>query len=162
MLPLPVIVEDLGVITPDVEALRDAIGLPGMKVLQFAFGQGPDAKYLPHNHVPNSVVYTGTHDNDTTLGFWQSAPDHVRDHLRRYLARDGADFVWDFIRTCLASVAHTAIVPMQDVLGLDGGARMNMPGTVEGNWAWRVRTEAFHPSLAGRLRDLNALYGRLR
>jgi 4-alpha-glucanotransferase len=157
---LPVILEDLGVITPDVEALRDSTGLPGMKVLQFAFGQGADAAYLPHNHVPNSVVYTGTHDNDTALGFWKSAPQYMQDHIRRYLARDGSDFVWDFIRAAFSSVAHTAIVPMQDVLALDGGARMNMPGSESGNWAWRVRVEAFHESLASRLRDLAELYGR--
>lgn len=157
---LPIILEDLGVITPDVEALRDATGLPGMKVLQFAFGE-PDGAYLPHNHVPNSVVYTGTHDNDTALGYWKNAPDYMREHVRRYLARDGSDFVWDFIRTCFASVAHTAIVPMQDVLTLDSGARMNMPGSESGNWGWRVREAAFHESLSSRLKDLAGLYGRL-
>jgi 4-alpha-glucanotransferase len=157
---LPVILEDLGVITPDVEELRDATGLPGMKVLQFAFGEGPEAKYLPHNHVPNSVVYTGTHDNDTALGFWKTAPQYVQDHVRNYLARDGHDFVWDFIRLCFSSVAHTAIVPMQDVLALDSGARMNMPGSDSGNWAWRVRVEAFHHSLSSRLKTLVELYGR--
>lgn len=157
---LPVILEDLGVITPDVEALREATGLPGMKVLQFAFGEGPDAAYLPHNHVPNAVVYTGTHDNDTALGYWHTAPEWMKEHVKSYLAIDGHDFVWDFIRTAFASVAHTAIVPMQDVLALDGGARMNMPGSDSGNWAWRVRIEAFHHSLASRLRRLAELYGR--
>ena len=157
---LPIILEDLGVITPDVEELRDMTKLPGMKVLQFAFGD-PDGAYLPHNHVPNSVVYTGTHDNDTALGYWKSAPDYVKEHIRRYLARDGGDFVWDLIRTCFASVAHTAIVPMQDVLALDSGARMNMPGSDSGNWAWRVREAAFHESLSSRLRDLAGLYARL-
>lgn len=156
---LPIILEDLGVITPDVEALRDATGLPGMKVLQFAFGD-PDGAYLPHNHVPNSVVYTGTHDNDTALGYWKNAPDYVKEHIRRYLARDGSDFVWDLIRTCFASVGHTAIVPMQDVLALDSGARMNMPGSDSGNWAWRVRDGAFHENLSSRLRDLAGLYAR--
>ncbi len=159
---LPIILEDLGVITPDVEELRDSTGLPGMKVLQFAFGEGPDAKYLPHNHVPNCVVYTGTHDNDTALGYWQHAPEYVKEHVRSYLARDGGDFVWDFVRTAFASVAHTAVVPMQDVLCLDSGARMNMPGSESGNWAWRVRVDAFHPSLSGRLRHLAELYGRAR
>jgi 4-alpha-glucanotransferase len=157
---LPVILEDLGVITPDVEALRDATGLPGMKVLQFAFGEGPDAKYLPHNHVPNCVVYTGTHDNDTALGYWTSAPDWLKEHIKSYLGIDGHDFVWDFMRAAFASVAHTAIVPLQDVLALDGGARMNMPGSDSGNWGWRVRVEAFHHSLASRLRRLSELYGR--
>lgn len=160
--PLPVILEDLGVITPDVVALREEARLPGMKVLQFAWEEGPDAAYLPHNHVPNCVVYTGTHDNDTSLGFWQHAPAQVKDHIRRYLGVDGHDFVWDFIRAAFASVAHTAIVPMQDVLCLDRGARMNTPGLAEGNWAWRVRREAFHGSAAARLRGLAELYGRAR
>lgn len=157
---LPVILEDLGVITPDVEELREATGLPGMKVLQFAFGEGADAAYLPHNHVPNSVVYTGTHDNDTALGFWNAAPEGIKDHVRSYLGIHGHDFVWDFIRTAFASVAHTAIVPMQDVLALDGGARMNIPGSEKGNWAWRVRGEAFHQHLSSRLRHLAEIYGR--
>lgn len=160
--PLPVILEDLGVITPDVVALREQTGLPGMKVLQFAWEEGPDAAYLPHNHVPNSVVYTGTHDNDTSLGFWQHAPSHVQDHIRRYFGIDGHDFVWDFIRAAFASVAHTAIVPMQDVLCLDRRSRMNTPGLAAGNWAWRVRREAFHPGTAARLRQLAELYGRAR
>ena len=158
---LPIIAEDLGLIDDEVLALKASAGLPGMKVLQFAFGDQADNFYLPHNHEPNSVVYTGTHDNDTTLGWWKSAPDHVKDHVRRYLARDGADVVWDFVRTAFASVAHTAIVPMQDVLSLDSDARMNMPGQGEGNWGWRVRADAFDPHLAGRLRDLAVLYGRV-
>lgn len=157
---LPVVLEDLGTITPDVEALREATGLPGMKVLQFAFGEGPDAAYLPHNHVPNSVVYTGTHDNDTSLGFWLSAPDWKKDHIRSYLAIEGHDFVWDFIRVAFASVAHTAIVPMQDVLALDSRSRMNIPGVESGNWGWRVRGEAFNGGLASRLRHLGDIYGR--
>ncbi len=160
--PLPVILEDLGVITPDVIALREEAGLPGMKVLQFAWEEGAEGAYLPHNHVPNGVVYTGTHDNDTSLGFWLSAPEHVRDHIRRYLCIDGHDFVWDFIRSAFASVAHTAIVPMQDVLCLDTGARMNTPGVAEGNWGWRVRHEAFNAGTAERLRSLAELYGRAR
>ncbi|MBI1945732.1 MAG: 4-alpha-glucanotransferase [Deltaproteobacteria bacterium] len=160
--PLPVILEDLGVITPDVIALREQTGLPGMKVLQFAWEEGAEGAYLPHHHVPNCVVYTGTHDNDTSLGFWLSAPPHVQDHIRRYLCIDGHDFVWDFIRAAFASVAHTAIVPMQDVLCLDRGARMNTPGIAEGNWSWRVRREAFNADTAVRLRTLAELYGRAR
>lgn len=156
---LPIILEDLGLITPDVEQLREATGLPGMNVLQFAFGP-PDGGYLPHNHVHNSVVYTGTHDNDTALGYWKSAPEPVKEHVRRYLAKDGGDFVWDLMRACFASVAHTAIVPMQDVLALDSGARMNTPGSDSGNWAWRVREAAFHENLSTRLKDLVDLYGR--
>ncbi len=157
---LPIIAEDLGVITPDVVALRDAVGLPGMKVLQFAWDQGPHAAYLPHNHVDNCVVYTGTHDNDTTLGFWRTSTDDVRDQVRRYYGISGDNVVWDFIRSAMASVAHTAVVPMQDVLALDSGARMNTPAICDGNWAWRVRREAFHDSLSTRLGDLVALYGR--
>lgn len=160
--PLPVILEDLGVITPDVVALREEARLPGMKVLQFAWEEGAEAAYLPHNHVPNCVVYTGTHDNDTSLGFWQHASAPVKDHIRRYLGVDGHNFVWDFIRAAFASVAHTAIVPMQDVLCLDRGARMNTPGLAEGNWAWRVRRDAFHAGTASRLRELAELYGRAR
>jgi 4-alpha-glucanotransferase len=158
---LPVIAEDLGVITEDVEALRDGVGLPGMKILQFAFGAGHDNAYLPHHHAENCVVYTGTHDNDTTLGWWKSESDATRDHVRRYLGRDGADIAWDLIRAAMLSVAHTAIVPFQDILALDSGARMNMPGLASGNWGWRVRREAFHPNLSSRLRDLIELGDRL-
>jgi 4-alpha-glucanotransferase len=158
---LPIIAEDLGVITEDVEALREGIGLPGMKILQFAFGAGDDNSYLPHHHVENCVIYTGTHDNDTTLGWWQKESDATRDHVRRYLACDGSNIVWDMIRTVMLSVAHTAIVPFQDVLALDSGARMNMPGLASGNWGWRVRREAFHPNLSSRLRDVVSLGDRL-
>jgi 4-alpha-glucanotransferase len=158
---LPFIAEDLGVITADVDRLRDENQLPGMKILQFGFGGDADSNFLPHRHQQRSVVYTGTHDNDTTLGFYQHADEHVRDHIRRYFARDGQDVAWDFIRAALSSVADTAIIPMQDLLSLDGGARMNMPGTASGNWSWRVREEAFHDDIADRLRAMNALYQRL-
>jgi 4-alpha-glucanotransferase len=158
---LPVIAEDLGVITADVTALREHVGLPGMKILQFAFGAGHDNAYLPHAHVENCVVYTGTHDNDTTLGWWTSLDDKTRDHVRRYLARDGSDIVWDLIRVAFLSPAHTAVVPFQDILALDSGARLNTPGLTDGNWAWRVRAEAFHPNLSTRLRDLVELGNRL-
>ena len=158
---LPLVAEDLGDIDFAVHELRDSVGLPGMKVLQFAFGQGPGNAFLPHNIEPHSVVYTGTHDNDTTLGWWQSIDDSVRDHVRRYLGRDGNDIVWDLIRCALGSVAHTAIVPMQDVLGLGNDARMNMPGIGRNNWVWRVRAEALNPSVGNRLRGLAELYRRL-
>lgn len=157
---LPIIAEDLGVITDDVRALRDGVGLPGMKVLQFAFGAGNDNEYLPHHHVPDSVVYTGTHDNDTTGGWWLSESDHTRDHVRRYLRVDGNDIVWDLIRVAMLSVAHTAVVPFQDILTLDSGARMNVPGLEHGNWAWRVRKDAFHPNLSSRLKELVVLGDR--
>ena len=158
---LPIIAEDLGVITDDVIALRDRVGLPGMKILQFAFGAGHDNAYLPHHHVENCVIYTGTHDNDTTLGWWKSEADHVRDHVRKYLGRDGNDVVWDLIRVAMLSVAHTAIIPMQDVLTLDSGARLNTPGLATGNWSWRVRLDAFHENLSTRLRGLIELGYRL-
>ena len=157
---LPIIAEDLGTLDAAVHELRDAVDLPGMEVLQFAFGEGAANAYLPHNHRRRSVAYTGTHDNDTTRGFWESAPEHIRDHIRRYYATDGHDIVWRMIRSAMSSVADLAVVPLQDVLDLDGGARMNTPGVGEGNWAWRVREAAFNPGISARLRDLVSLYGR--
>lgn len=158
---LPLIAEDLGVIDEPVELLRDGLALPGMRILQFAFGEGADHPFLPHNHTQRAVVYTATHDNDTTLGWWQTTSEAVRDHVRRYLAVSGNDVVWDLIRVCFASVAELAVVPFQDVLCLDGGARMNTPAVAEGNWGWRVRVAAFNPSLAARVRELASLYGRV-
>jgi 4-alpha-glucanotransferase len=157
----PVIAEDLGLITPEVHALRDDLGFPGMKVLHFAFGGGPDNLYLPHNHERNATVYTGTHDNDTTAGWYASINEKTRDHVRRYLAVDGSDIASDFIRAALASVADTAIVPVQDVLALGGEARMNFPGRPEGNWAWRLLPGQFTEEHAARLRALTDLYGRV-
>ncbi|MFT7578475.1 MAG: 4-alpha-glucanotransferase [Myxococcota bacterium] len=157
---LPIIAEDLGVMDEAVVALRDAVGLPGMRILQFAFGESADHPFLPHNHVEHCVAYTATHDNDTSLGWWGGASDAVRDHVRRYLAVGGQDIVWDLIRACLASVARLAVVPFQDVLCLDSGSRMNTPGVGTGNWTWRVREAAFNGPLAGRLASLNQLYGR--
>lgn len=157
----PIIAEDLGVAGPEVHALLDAVGFPGMKVLHFAFGGGAGNAYLPHHHVANCVVYTGTHDNDTTVGWWEQADEAVRDHVRRYLRTDGSDIADVLCRAALGSVAHTAVVPLQDVLGLGGDARMNLPGLAEGNWGWRVRGEAFNPATAQGLRALIALYDRL-
>ncbi len=158
---LPIIAEDLGDISPEVLELRDAFGFPGMKVLQFAFGGPATQPFLPHNHPRNCVVYTGTHDNDTTRGWYErSATDAERDHARRYLGTSGADIAWDMIRLAFASVADTAIVPFQDVLDLDSRARMNLPGRVEGNWGWRFRAEVATEPLARRLAGLAALYGR--
>ncbi len=158
---LRVIAEDLGVITDDVTAIRDGIGLPGMKILQFAFGAGSDQEYLPHHHTENCVVYTGTHDNDTTLGWWQSLDEDTRAHVRTYFGRDGHDVVWDLIRAAMLSVSHTAVVPFQDILTLDSGARMNLPGVENGNWSWRVRQDAFHENLSNRLRALAELGDRI-
>jgi 4-alpha-glucanotransferase len=158
---LPIIAEDLGKITPEVIALRDRFGLPGMKVLQFAFEGPPDHEFLPHNYRPNCVVYTGTHDNDTALGWYTSTEEESRDFCRRYLSVRGDDVSWDMIRSAWASVAAWAVVPLQDVLGLGGEARMNFPSRPEGNWVWRFGDGALTPELASRLRELSFLYGRL-
>ena len=154
------VAEDLGLIDEPVRQLQAAAGLPGMSVLQFAFGGGANNAYLPHHHDRASVCYVGTHDNDTALGWWQQSPEHVRDHARRYLGVSGADIAWDLIRQCLASVADRAVVTPQDVLGLGSDARMNLPGTTEGNWSWRLRAGELQAGHADRLRGLVELYGR--
>ena len=158
---LPVIAEDLGVITPDVDELRLRHGLPGMKVLQFAFASDADDPYLPHNYERECVVYTGTHDNDTTAGWYASAPEVERDLVRRYLATGGGEIAWEMIRLAQASVADTAIVPLQDVLGLGSEARMNTPGTAGGNWAWRFAWQDVPFWVAPQLAELAELYGRV-
>ncbi|MFO0984043.1 MAG: 4-alpha-glucanotransferase [Planctomycetota bacterium] len=169
---LPIIAEDLGVITPDVEALRDDFGFPGMRILQFAFDGDATNPHLPHHHVRNAIVYTGTHDNDTTVGWYAGRPgpgsridpgfaEHRRDYCRRYLHCDGREINWDFIRCALASVASVAIVPVQDLLGLDTEARMNTPAVRDGNWLWRLEPGQLTRSLGERLRALTDLYGRL-
>jgi len=157
---LPIIAEDLGVITPAVEALRDQFDLPGMKVLQFAFDGKPDNPYLPHNYTRNCVVYTGTHDNDTAIGWFNSLTHDEREVVRCYLGRDGSDIAWDLIRLALASVANVSIIPLQDVLRLDSTARLNKPGTSSGNWTWRFHADALTPDLACGLRLLTSTYGR--
>ena len=157
---LPIIAEDLGVITPGVEALRDDFHLPGMKILQFAFGGATEGRFLPHTYEHNCVVYTGTHDNDTTRGWYLAATEAEQDFVRRYLGRDGADVAWDLIRLAWSSVADLAVVPMQDVLNLGSEARMNLPGQPHGNWTWRFRASAVTPALVARLADLTALYSR--
>jgi 4-alpha-glucanotransferase len=161
--PLPIIAEDLGVITPDVEALRTGFGFPGMRILQFAWGDGVAAerRFQPHNHTPDSVVYTGSHDNDTTLGWWASADEGVRHHLREYLASDGHAVHWDLMRTACASVADTAIHPLQDVMGLGREHRMNFPGIGEGNWSWRFTWDMMPGDAAARLQRFCQLYDRL-
>jgi 4-alpha-glucanotransferase len=157
---LPVIAEDLGVITPDVEALRDGCGLPGMKILQFGFGAGPADAFLPHNYpTSNCCVYTGSHDNDTVLGWWRSAGDAERDYAARYLGCDEAGAPWAMIRAAWASVARLAVCPMQDVLGLGSEHRMNIPGRLD-CWTWRLRWEQVGPEPARRLAELTTVYGR--
>jgi 4-alpha-glucanotransferase len=162
--PLPIIAEDLGLITQEVTALRDQFMLPGMAVLQFAFDGANDNFYLPHNHQRNSVVYTGTHDNDTTLGWYQKMPQHSKQQLHDYIgvpAHPPLDMPWVLNRMALASVADLAIIPMQDILSLDSNHRMNTPGTTIGNWKWRFEWDQMWPSLASDLRKLIQLYGRL-
>ncbi len=160
---LPLVAEDLGIITPEVEALRDANALPGMKVLHFAFGGGADNIYLPHHHVPNAVVYTGTHDNNTTLGWFQELDEGTRRHLFAYLGgtQESIPLPEGLVRVALASVARLAIVPMQDVLGLDGEHRMNRPGVADGCWRWRFQWDQVKPEIAGHYRYLMGLYGRI-
>ncbi len=168
---LPIIAEDLGVITPDVEKLRDDFGFPGMRILQFAFSSDTKNIDLPHNYIRNVVVYTGTHDNDTTVGWFNSVAgagstrdakqiESEREYCLKYLHTDGKEINWDFIRTVQASVANTAIVPLQDLLGLGTEARMNLPNSTSGNWAWRFTANALGDGLAERLRKLAELYGR--
>jgi 4-alpha-glucanotransferase len=157
---LPILAEDLGIIDDAVRHLLADAGLPGMKVLQFAFGERPENHYLPHNHTRDSVVYTGTHDNETTMGFWQGTSDHVRDHVRRYFGVNGHDVVWDLIRAALGSVSVFAIVPFQDLLSLGNEARMNVPAVASGNWGWRMRPEMLRDEVADRFRGLVSIYGR--
>ena len=159
--PLRIVAEDLGVITPDVDALREANGFPGMRVLQFAFAGGPQDPYLPHNYDRNTVVYTGTHDNDTTRGWYRTAPEEERDLVRRYCATSSEDVTWSLIRVAAASVADLCIVPLQDALDLGSEARMNVPGRAEANWSWRFQWEEIPGWLAPELRAISHLYGRL-
>jgi 4-alpha-glucanotransferase len=169
---LPLVAENLGVITPEVEAIRAEFGFPGMAVLQFAFGTDPQAPtFRPHNYPRGVVAYTGTHDNDTTVGWWKSKGSgdstrseedirRERDFAIRYLNTDGNEIQWAFIRALEASVADTVLIPMQDVLGLGTEARMNQPATLGGNWRWRCRPGALKSELAERLRELAELYER--
>jgi 4-alpha-glucanotransferase len=160
--PLRIVVEDLGIITRNVRALRDTLGYPGMKVLQFAFGDDARNPYLPHNYTPACVVYTGTHDNDTTVGWFQSRSPEERHRILSYLAVDGSDIASDLIRVAYSSVAAMAIVPMQDVLRLGSEARMNTPGQAEGNWAWRFRWDQVDAARMEWLRDVALRYARVR
>jgi len=158
---LPIIAEDLGEITPDVNLLRDQFDFPGMKIFQFAFTDDADNLFLPHNYVQNCVAYVGSHDNDTACGWFQSAPEKERDFIRRYLARSGEDISWDMIRAVWASVAVMALAPIQDFLSLGTEARMNFPGQPSGNWTWRMPAGALNTTLAHRIRENNVLYNRL-
>jgi len=169
---LEIVAENLGVITPEVEAIRKEFGFPGMAILQFAFGkdpQGPD--FRPHNYVRELFAYTGTHDNDSVLGWWHSeggdstrtAEDVKKEKsfALRYLNTDGAEMHWTLIRALIASVARAAIVPMQDILGLGAESRMNKPGTLGGNWRWRMQAGAFSGDLRARLKECAVTYDRV-
>jgi 4-alpha-glucanotransferase len=157
---LPLIAEDLGEITPDVDELRERTGLPGMRILQFAFGGKAEDRFLPHNYDHHTVVYTGTHDNDTTRGWYRTLAEHERDYVRRYLGRSGDDIAWDLIRLAWMSVADFALVPLQDMLDLGSECRMNRPAQASGNWAWRFRREQLTDFVMARLRDLTRMYAR--
>ena len=168
---LPLVAEDLGVITPEVEKLRDDFNLPGMKILQFAFGSSPnDEQYLPHRHVPHCVVYTGTHDNDTTVGWYYMTPGGTgqssaqvieeREFVRRYLGPTEEPIHWAINRLAFSSVADTVIVPLQDVLGLGSNARMNVPGHATGHWGWRFEFSQITPEVRARLAEMTFVYGR--
>ena len=164
---LPLIAEDLGVITPGVDRLRERFGLPGMRILQFAFDAGeagtlgPANRFLPHNHAADSVVYTGTHDNDTTRGWYAGRSREEREYLDSYAPPTDPEIQWRLIRMALSSVCRFAVIPLQDVLGLGSEARMNTPGTTGGNWTWRFTDGALEPALARRLRGLSGMYGRI-
>jgi 4-alpha-glucanotransferase len=169
---LPLVAENLGVITPEVEALRNRFGYPGMAILQFAFGNDPQAPdFKPHNYPHHLVAYTGTHDNDTAVGWWTSKPgtgsirtaadvESEMEYARRYLNSDGREINWVMIRTLMASVADTVLFPLQDVLGAGSEGRMNLPGTPSGNWRWRFGEETLTPAVASRLRRLVETYER--
>ncbi|MDD3743998.1 MAG: 4-alpha-glucanotransferase, partial [Lentimicrobiaceae bacterium] len=157
---LPIIAEDLGVITPDVETLRDKYMMPGMKILQFAFDEEDYNGFLPHFYSPNSVVYTGTHDNDTVMGWYNQLTTEVKLKFHQYAGSIGEPH-WLMIRLAWASVSQMAIAPLQDVLGLDTNARMNIPGTLQNNWQWRYFDEQLHNEYAHRLKDMSKLYSRL-
>ena len=170
---LPFWAEDLGVITPDVEELRDGFKFPGMRILQFAFGGDPRNHDLPHNYINNCVAYTGTHDNDTTVGWWFSQAgagstrdaseiSRERDFCMKYLHTDGAEIHWDFVRAVWSSVADTAIAPLQDLLGLGTEGRMNLPASTSGNWHWRFHDGDLTDEVAARLKELTEVYGRAR
>lgn len=161
----PLIAEDLGLIDEPVRALLAETDLPGMKVLQFAFNGDPRQEYLPHNYqTARCVVYTGTHDNQTTRGWWESLSEELQDQVRRYCscAGDPREISWDLIKLALASVASLAVIPLQDLLALSDDARMNQPSIPEGNWAWRVRVDALNQEMSHRLYELNQRYARLK
>lgn len=161
---LPFIAEDLGIITPDVVELRDKFELPGNRVIQFGFDGGPHNPHLPHNHVPNTVAYTGTHDTNTTRGWFESLPDNAREEVVSYMTKSGAgtgENAWDFIRLVWSSNSGLAIAPLQDLLNLGGEARMNVPGVATCNWRWRCTEDLLEPSVFEWLGELTKFSGRM-
>ncbi len=158
---LPIFAEDLGIITPEVEKLRDSLGYPGMKVLQFGFDGLGESSFLPHQlDTRNCICYTGTHDNDTTLGWYQHTAHQNQDKVRRYMNTDASSISWDFIRICLGTIARYAIFPVQDLLNQGSEHRMNTPGTVAGNWEYRFRAGLLNEGMAKGLRQMTELFGR--
>jgi 4-alpha-glucanotransferase len=158
---LPIIAEDLGVITPDVEDMRDSFNLPGMRIFQFGFDSNPQDPFLPHNYPVNCIVYTGTHDNDTALGWFNRVPEKDKAFYRKYMDRDGSNVSWDLIRGVWSSVAIFGLAPLQDFLNLGNEARMNYPGNPSGNWTWRITKDAQTLELQEKIKELNYLYNRL-
>ena len=157
---LPFIAEDLGEITPDVFELRDQLGIPGMKVIQFGFEGSQNHPFLPHNYSENCVAYTATHDNETTKGWYLNKDDNKKSIIRDYLATSGENIVWDMIQKLWSSKAAVVIVPMQDMLDLGNEARMNIPGTTDGNWEWRMGQDALTEELKSKIIELNVENGR--
>jgi 4-alpha-glucanotransferase len=158
---LPLIAEDLGLITPEVVALRDRFNFPGMKILQFAFGGERNSQFLPHTFDKNCVVYTGTHDNDTVIGWFEDADENERKHVLNYMNVATADNIaWNMIRLAFSSVANSAVAMLQDLMNLGPEARMNFPGKASGNWQWRYTPQMLTEDIAWRLRELTELYGR--
>lgn len=157
---LPIIAEDLGLITQSVHDLRDQFDLPGMKILQFAFENTDDNDFLPYNYPRNSICYTGTHDNDTSSGWYHSATEESKDKIRRYMSTDGSHISWDMIRCALSSVSRMAIIPIQDIFEDGSDRRMNIPGVADGNWGYRYYKDQFHDGLKKGLREMSEIYGR--
>ncbi|NOQ82333.1 MAG: 4-alpha-glucanotransferase [Methylophaga sp.] len=157
---LPLVAEDLGIITDEVTALREKYAMPGMKILQFAFGDDASNPYLPHQHTQDSVSYTGTHDNNTTVGWFEELDDSTKARIYEYLGGSQEAIPWLLIRASLASVSQLSVLPMQDILALDGEHRMNVPGTTEGNWSWKFSWDMIDETCSIRLKNLNELYGR--
>lgn len=158
---LPIFAEDLGIITPEVEKLRDTLGFPGMKILQFGFDGTGESTFLPHQlSTRNCICYTGTHDNDTTCGWYEHTNEQNKDKVRRYMNTDASSVSWDFIRTCLGTIAKYAIFPVQDLLKLGSEHRMNTPGTATGNWEFRYRSGLLDEGMAKGLKQMTELFGR--